>query len=269
MYRDVSCAGVTESALLLHAESSRTPPPIGMSPQPGLFPPGLPARPKSGSGKLNTPSKKPSSGSSAQGAAAGAGQRGGLFTAQGNGSAQAHGAAGQQHGRSEFDFPDDDEDEQLQAAFAASMVTVQATGYAANSSGGAAAAAAGPAKPKARLKPQADRQKQFQEEEQQRRQPDAQRASFPRSGAAGFHCGDENAGAAKQAGPGRTQADGAAAAAAGATKLAQAPGGKQLGIRQFARTMPPGRSNVSGPLPAGMLNHGNTCYLNAILQVCS
>jgi hypothetical protein len=183
-------------------------------------------------------------------------------------SAHTYGAAGQQHGHSEFDFPDDDdEDDQLQAAYAASMV--QATGYAANSSGGACAAAAGPAKPKARLKPQADRQKQILEEEQQRRQPDAQRASFPRLSTAGSHSRDGNAGAAWPAGAFCSQAQGLAASAAGAARLAQAPGGKQLGIRQFARTMPPGRSNTSGPLPAGMLNHGNTCYLNAILQVCS
>jgi hypothetical protein len=253
---------MTVSALL-HAESSRTPPPIGMSPQPGLLAPGLPVRPISGSGKLNTPTKRPPSSSAAQGAAAGAGHGAGLFPAQANGT------AGHQHGRSEFDFPDDDEDEQLQAAYTASMVTVQATGYAANSSRGAGAAAAGPAnKPKARLKPLADRQKQIQEEEQQRRQPDAQRTSFPRSSAAGSHSGDENAGATRPARTGRTQAEGSAAAAAGPAKLAQAPSGKQLGIRQFARTMPPGRSNASGPLPAGMLNHGNTCYLNAILQVC-
>jgi ubiquitin C-terminal hydrolase len=45
--------------------------------------------------------------------------------------------------------------------------------------------------------------------------------------------------------------------------------GPQVDIRGFTEPMPllssPTRYN--GKLPAGMLNHGNTCYLNAVLQV--
>jgi hypothetical protein len=42
-----------------------------------------------------------------------------------------------------------------------------------------------------------------------------------------------------------------------------------MDIRQFIRNVPlPGPSSLQ-PLPAGMLNHGSTCYLGAILKVSS
>jgi ubiquitin C-terminal hydrolase len=44
----------------------------------------------------------------------------------------------------------------------------------------------------------------------------------------------------------------------------------QVDIRGFAEPMSllSSPTRYSGKLPAGMLNHGNTCYLNAVLQVC-
>lgn len=46
-------------------------------------------------------------------------------------------------------------------------------------------------------------------------------------------------------------------------------GSRQADIRQFARKTSAQNQSASEALPAGMLNHGNTCYLNAILQVRS
>lgn len=46
-------------------------------------------------------------------------------------------------------------------------------------------------------------------------------------------------------------------------------GSRQADIRQFARKTSAQNHSASEALPAGMLNHGNTCYLNAILQVRS
>jgi hypothetical protein len=48
----------------------------------------------------------------------------------------------------------------------------------------------------------------------------------------------------------------------------QAPAGaRKADIRQFFRKLPASGASDPQPMPAGMLNHGNTCYLNAILQV--
>jgi hypothetical protein len=56
---------------------------------------------------------------------------------------------------------------------------------------------------------------------------------------------------------------------AGLTSAAHQQGRKQLGILNFAvpMTLSGGSSRFTGQLPAGMVNHGNTCYLNAVLQV--
>jgi len=56
---------------------------------------------------------------------------------------------------------------------------------------------------------------------------------------------------------------------AGLPSAAHQQGRKQLGILNFAvpMTLSGGSSRFTGQLPAGMVNHGNTCYLNAVLQV--
>jgi hypothetical protein len=62
----------------------------------------------------------------------------------------------------------------------------------------------------------------------------------------------------------------AAAASAGQLRTQAQPWvSKQMDIRQFTRKVPVQGPSTLQPLPAGMLNHGNTCYLNAILQVRS
>lgn len=70
-----------------------------------------------------------------------------------------------------------------------------------------------------------------------------------------------------------TAADVATSASAGHSKqwLAAAAGGrqKQTGIRNFTVPQVLLSPTASGSLPAGMVNHGNTCYLNAVLQVCT
>lgn len=42
---------------------------------------------------------------------------------------------------------------------------------------------------------------------------------------------------------------------------------KQIGIKSFTVPQQHLTAQYSGSLPAGMVNHGNTCYLNAVLQV--
>lgn len=41
---------------------------------------------------------------------------------------------------------------------------------------------------------------------------------------------------------------------------------QQLSIHNYFSTAPAPTLHLNSLLPAGMLNHGNTCYLNAVLQ---
>eukprot|EP00775_Hariotina_reticulata_P005408 gene5408-5641_t len=56
--------------------------------------------------------------------------------------------------------------------------------------------------------------------------------------------------------------------AAGAQSAAHQQGKKQQGILDFTvpMSLSGSSSRFTGQLPAGMVNHGNTCYLNAVLQ---
>lgn len=206
--------------------------------------------------KLNTPTKQPGSGSSAAGQA----QRT---------SAQANATAG----ADAYDFPEDSEDEQMQAALAASRAGLQA------------GPAAQPVPKLRRIKTYADRQKRAQQEQleqrqqQQKDQRNVRRQLNTDVDMRGAHSGDENTPACQSLLPFSNAATPAAAAVG--SKPSTLPGDArarqqsapcrslQLGIRQFAVTQKPpaGGAASSQLLPAGMLNHGNTCYLNAILQV--
>lgn len=235
------CSDLTRTLAWCTAEPSRTPPPAGggagaSSSLPGFGPLA------SGGQKLNTPTKKPGGGSAAQGVT------------------------------DVYEFPWDDDDQE-QAAIAGQRSKPAANGRpaagpATNRPGtaGAAAAAAGAGRPKARPGSTVARKLKIPGEQEQPQAPAIQRAGASLSRINGL---DHDAATARSL-AGAFPAELAAAHPAplwGPQQHTQG-GGKQLGIKQFTRVMPPARSAfASGPLPAGMLNHGNTCYLNAILQV--
>jgi hypothetical protein len=215
-----------------------------------------------------------------------------LVRTAGSMPAQANGTAGNAAAHDEYAFPEDGEDEEMQKAYAASMVspaaTAAATTAAAAGTGGpahAAGAPAGPPKPKGRLKPTAENIMAKVHRDQQRmiaRQQAAEGLDVvippdstpPRRGSAEATIAERAAiymrsrlaaGTNKQAPP----AAAVEAAALQPRTQAQPWVSKQMDIRQFTRKVPVQGPSSLQPLPAGMLNHGNTCYVNAILQVSS
>lgn len=186
--------------------------------------------------------------------------------------AQAKGAAG---AADPYAFPEDDDD-QHQAAVAARHAGRSALG----------SSVAGPAgflNPKLkRVKASTDRsRKDLQDRFEHGQQKDQRRVARQLDTQDVLACdsGDENTPACQSLLPFSSSAQPAAAAASKPGALVggsvqprqqqQPAGTRKPDIRQFFRKLPASGASDPQPMPAGMLNHGNTCYLNAILQVRS
>lgn len=199
--------------------------------------------------KLNTPTKQTPGGSLAPAAQ----------TAGSLASAQTHTTAGRTTaGASVYDFPDSDDDEDMQRSRAASMAVLVPAGSnrsGAQQSAKGAAASLYPAPPVQARRPNTAVESAERTKQQQGR---GMYAFLEQKGVDAKKHATTPAAASKPDSAAGVQAQ-------QASNKAMSKG--QLDIRQFTRTRTVQPSSSCVSLPAGMLNQGNTCYLNAILQV--